>query len=200
MADIYLKRTKIIDGEYWQLVGIRNVRPEERSGLSILAQEYQIVSGDIGTSRETVDKKLSGLRGEMEADGHRLHYLEAEARRKADSYALASSILEKKIEPWIGVDLDGTLAKHLDGEFDPEKIGEPVPAMLRRVKRWLKSGKRIKIFTARAAEQGNTKPIKAWLKQHGLGDLEITNEKDPGCIKFWDDRAVAVEQDTGKRA
>jgi hypothetical protein len=120
--------------------------------------------------------------------------------RLPESYALAASLLEKKIEPWIGCDLDGTLAKHLDGKFDPEKIGEPVPAMLRRVKRWLKSGKKVKIFTARAAEKASIQPIKDWLKQHGLEGLEVTNEKDPGCIKFWDDRAVAVEQDTGKVA
>lgn len=119
-------------------------------------------------------------------------------RRLPESYQLAAQVLEKKYDSWIGVDLDGTLAKHVDAKFDKEKIGEPVKRMVDRVKRWLKDGKTVKIFTARAAEKENIPPIKAWLKEIGLGDLEITNVKDPGMTELWDDRAVEVEKDTGK--
>jgi hypothetical protein len=49
---------------------------------------------------------------------------------------------------WIGVDLDGTLA-HYDGWKGADHIGEPIPAMVERVKRWLAEGKTVKIFTAR---------------------------------------------------
>jgi len=118
--------------------------------------------------------------------------------RYEESYRLASDLLEKKIEPWIGVDLDGTLAKTVKGTFDPEKIGPPVAKMAERIRRWRKAGKTVKIFTARASEKKNLAPIKAWLKKHGLGDLEVTNEKDPGMTELWDDRAVEVIKDTGE--
>ena len=38
--------------------------------------------------------------------------------------------------PWIGVDLDGTLAKH-DLWVSKHHIGKPVPQMMKRVKRWI---------------------------------------------------------------
>lgn len=49
---------------------------------------------------------------------------------------------------WIGVDLDGTLAMY-DGFKGPEHIGDPVPKMLERVKKWLAEGREVRIFTAR---------------------------------------------------
>lgn len=110
-----------------------------------------------------------------------------------------------KIEPWIGVDLDGTLAKQDDSKpYDSERIGEPIKPMLDRVKEWVKAGKKVKIFTARADDEIAVNAIKAWLKKHDpddeydLNDLEVTNLKDPGMIEFWDDKAVAVEKNTGK--
>ena len=103
---------------------------------------------------------------------------------------------EKEYAPWIGVDLDGTLAKELP-EFDPEKIGEPLAPMMRLVKMWIRKGKTVKILTARAANSANVPPIKAWLKQHGLEGVEVTNEKDPGMTEIWDDRAVEVERNVG---
>src|SRR5574343_703797 len=49
---------------------------------------------------------------------------------------------------WVAVDLDGTLAK-FDGNFSRWDIGEPVPAMLDRVKQWLAQGRDVRILTAR---------------------------------------------------
>jgi hypothetical protein len=100
-------------------------------------------------------------------------------------------------ESWIGVDLDGTLAKHTEWKGS-KHIGEPIPLMVARVRRWLNDGKNVKIFTARADDEVSVNAIKAWLKEHDLPDLEITNLKDRHMTKMWDDRAVAVEKNTGE--
>ena len=104
---------------------------------------------------------------------------------------------QPQIEPWIGVDLDGTLA-HYDGFKGEDHIGEPVPAMLDRVKKWLEAGKKVKIMTARVSFPGAEGYIKDWLKEIGLPDLEITNVKDPGMEEIWDDRAIQVVKNTGE--
>jgi hypothetical protein len=99
--------------------------------------------------------------------------------------------------PWIGVDLDGTLAKYIDWR-GIEHIGDPVPLMFERVKNWLKQGKTVKIFTARASDPKAVPYIKSWLQIHGLPDLEVTNCKDHDMVETWDDRAIPVEHNTGK--
>lgn len=98
---------------------------------------------------------------------------------------------------WIGVDLDGTLAKY-NGWKGMEHIGEPVIPMMLRVQKWLSEGKTVKIFTARACVPEAVPHIKAWLSSHNLGDLEITNIKDFGMIELWDDRCVQVIPNTGE--
>lgn len=97
---------------------------------------------------------------------------------------------------WIGVDLDGTLAKELP-EFDISKIGDPVPPMIKKVKQWIGDGWTVKIFTARATHFGATGVIQRWLKQHGLPKLAVTNTKDPGMIVLYDDRSVRVMKNRG---
>lgn len=104
---------------------------------------------------------------------------------------------------WIGVDLDGTLARY-DGWKGVDHIGEPVPAMMARVRKWLEQGKTVKIFTARVAvhptdRDAIIKPIYAWMEKHGLPRLEVTNVKDFAMIELWDDRCVQVEFNTGRR-
>ncbi len=110
---------------------------------------------------------------------------------------------------WIGVDLDGTLAQY-DGWKGPEHIGAPIPAMVDRVKRWLSDGREVRVFTARAwvllgsAEQqaegqSIVKAIDAWCAQHIGQTLPVTCIKDFGMIELWDDRAVQVEANTGRR-
>lgn len=111
---------------------------------------------------------------------------------------MAQQIVHRLLESeWIGVDLDGTLAKAVPGEFDKNEIGEPVPAMMKKIKQAIGSGKTIKIFTARAVDKENIPPIKAWLKKHGLPALEVTNEKDPQMTELWDDRAREVTKNKG---
>lgn len=105
---------------------------------------------------------------------------------------------------WIGVDLDGTLAFY-DCWRSPHHIGEPVPAMAARVKRWVAQGREVRIFTARVS--GPPDEVKTfrgvlanWLHRHGLPDLAVTNAKDYGMVELWDDRAVQVIPNTGRRA
>lgn len=96
------------------------------------------------------------------------------------------------------VDLDGTLAKR-QSPFNPLTVGEPVPKMVAAVKVELKKGRTVKLFTARAStmDAAAEKAIKTWLKEQGLGALEITCEKKPEMGELWDDRARQVEVDTG---
>lgn len=101
---------------------------------------------------------------------------------------------------WIGVDLDGTLAQYY-GWVGIEYIGDPIPSMLSRVKIWLEEGRTVKIFTARVCREPElvTKHIHEWCAKHGLPALEVTNVKDFGMIELWDDRAIQIEPNTGRR-
>ena len=106
----------------------------------------------------------------------------------------------KEGQPWIGVDLDGTLARY-EGYKGAEVIGSPVPAMVDRVKRMLAEGKNVKIFTARISEDptGRAKAaIEAWAHQYIGEALPVTDVKDAHMTQMWDDRAVQVERNTGR--
>lgn len=103
------------------------------------------------------------------------------------------------MDHWIGVDLDGTLAQYAGWTADGYPIGDPIPAMWDRVYSWLKEGKVVKIFTARASEEHQIPKIKEWFKKHSLPDLEITNVKDYWMTELWDDRAHRVEWNTGRQ-
>jgi hypothetical protein len=105
------------------------------------------------------------------------------------------------VSGWIGVDLDGTLATYGDWK-GPNHIGEPIPAMIERVKQWLEEGLEVRIFTARVwgeKRQSIIKPIEDWCLEHIGQVLPITCEKDYGMIELWDDRCVQVEINTGRR-
>jgi hypothetical protein len=105
---------------------------------------------------------------------------------------------------WIGVDLDGTLA-HYDGWKGVEHIGEPIPAMVERVKRWCAEGKEVRIFTARVGPRQTKNDISDarcaiadWCWKHLGFELEVTHEKDLKMYELWDDRSVCVERNTGR--
>jgi len=117
---------------------------------------------------------------------------------------------------WIGVDLDGTLAYYEKGDYHkkgPTFIGEPIPKMVERVKKWLEEGMEVRIMTARAlppmailSQLGVTareyakieEAIAEWCLLHIGRVLPITCVKDYDMIELWDDRAVAVQTNTGK--
>ena len=97
---------------------------------------------------------------------------------------------------WIGVDLDGTLA--ISGPTQDElSIGKPVPLMLMRVQYWLRTGRMVKIFTARAGDSHQVSNIHKWCVRHGLPPLPVTCTKDSEMIALWDDRAVGVVTNLG---
>lgn len=105
------------------------------------------------------------------------------------------------------VDFDATLATYEKFE-GPDILGEPVPAMVERVKGWLKEGRDVRIFTARASSDGTPKrnleathaanAIRSWCKLHLGQELPITTQKTWETDEIWDDRAVQVEKNTGK--
>jgi hypothetical protein len=103
---------------------------------------------------------------------------------------------------WIGVDLDGTLAEY-HGWKGIRHIGPPVPAMLERVNGWLREGVEVRIFTARVSRRSQrqiaVQAIGNWCERHGLPRLQVTNIKDFQMIELWDDRAVRVEINVGRR-
>lgn len=98
---------------------------------------------------------------------------------------------------WIGVDLDGTLAEY-KGWRGPNHIGPPIRRMRLRVVRWLAEEKDVRIFTARTED--SYPAIRRWcIRQFGR-ELPITNVKDFAMVALWDDRAVQVIPNTGRRA
>lgn len=104
---------------------------------------------------------------------------------------------------WIAADLDGTLAMY-DGWRGAGHIGPPVPAMVARVQAWLAAGQQVRIFTARVSGAADIieverAAIEAWCAEHNIGQiLPITSETDYLCRALYDDRAVAVEANTGR--
>ena len=111
-------------------------------------------------------------------------------------------------QPWIGVDLDGTLAFY-ESFSGPYHIGEPIKPMVNRIIAWISQGKMVKIFTARVTEgcfnkdgtpydvQLVVKNIQDWCETHIGHKLEVTNVKDFAMTELWDDRAVRVAKNKG---
>lgn len=104
---------------------------------------------------------------------------------------------------WIGIDLDGTLA-YYDRWRGIEHVGAPIEAMVQRVRDWAAENRPMKIFTARVCVPEPERSmviqhIHDWLESHGLPILEVTNIKDFAMIELWDDRAVQVQINTGRR-
>jgi hypothetical protein len=105
------------------------------------------------------------------------------------------------------VDFDGTLAKHyMDDEhlYVPGKVGDPIPVMVARVRRWLAAGDDIIIFTARVHPRNGefevfeaTEAIQDFCRENFGKVLQVTCMKDPEFSEFWDDKAIRVETDTG---
>lgn len=104
---------------------------------------------------------------------------------------------------WVGFDLDGTLAVH--GEWKGiNHFGAPIQANIDRLKLLIAKGYTCKIMTARVCRTGSdeaelaTRAIQNWLAKQGLPRLEVTCVKDYAMMYLVDDRAVAVESNTGR--
>ena len=104
-----------------------------------------------------------------------------------------SSDPRKESRGWIGVDLDGTLA-HYDHHRGVDFVGAPIESMVKRVRKWLREGRDVRLFTAREPHP----VIRRWMKEH-LGEvLPITHTKDRFMQMLVDDRAVNARRNTGE--
>lgn len=113
------------------------------------------------------------------------------------------SMSSSSSKKWIGVDFDGTLAEY-KGYANIKQPGQPVKAMVDRVKGWLEQGITVKIFTARVCSLQSKEEIAAqraliedWCEEHLGQKLEVTNEKDFFMTELWDNRAVGVLENRG---
>jgi len=112
---------------------------------------------------------------------------------------------------WMGVDFDGTLAQY-DGKAGADEMGEPIPLMVMRVRKWIAEGKDVRVFIARvnpdvgdgSEEERKVyvsnclRAIEGWCLKHLGKILPVTHQKDFQMIESYDDRAVTVERNTGK--
>lgn len=116
--------------------------------------------------------------------------------------------MSNKTRGWIGVDLDGTLARY-DKFLGLHVIGEPIRLMVDRVKAWLNEGRDVRIMTARVS-QSIYRPraedvfrtvcaIEDWCELHIGQRLKVTCIKDFEMTELWDDRAVQVVPNLGVR-
>lgn len=110
---------------------------------------------------------------------------------------------------WFGVDLDGSLA-YWDRSRGPEHIGEPIMPMVERVREWLANGREVRIITARVYFEPNNAEAQAYVAKTILAiqdwcmgyfgvALPITCSKDQHMLEIWDDRAIQLERNTGRR-
>jgi hypothetical protein len=100
------------------------------------------------------------------------------------------------MKPWVGVDLDGTLA-HYEG-WKGGSIGEPVERIVALVRALPRNDLDVRIFTARADTPQQVIAVQDWCREHLGSKLAVTNVKDYGCLYVIDDRAVSVEANTGQ--
>lgn len=113
---------------------------------------------------------------------------------------------------WIGVDFDGTIQYRAVG-VESTTLGEPIPAMIDRIKDWRSKGMKVKIVTARVSDspsryvqakdvpryvEEQRKILSEWCVEHIGEVLEITAQKDAYMYHLYDDRAVTIERNTGK--
>jgi hypothetical protein len=116
-------------------------------------------------------------------------------------------------EPTIAVDLDGTLAQYHPGDWKgPLVIGPPIPLMKSKVERWIREGKKVKIWTARVARSLGPRvdgvqveeiegTIWNWLEENIKGwekIVAVSAEKTYLDIELYDDRAHHILLNTGE--
>jgi len=110
---------------------------------------------------------------------------------------------ESDNEEWFGIDFDGTLATY-DEWRGPGHVGKPIQKSINFVKGLLKSGRKVKIFTARVSnpdeEDEAREAIRDFCRKHFGKTFPITNEKDPQMIGLLDDKLdmKKVKQNTGE--
>lgn len=99
---------------------------------------------------------------------------------------------------WLALGLDGALATSTaEGLRGP--IGPPVYNTVQRLKDWIEHRNlTVKILTPRAATEEGANAVRAWLKENGLPELEVTHAKDLQMVEFWSAHCVQVISNTGQ--
>jgi hypothetical protein len=109
---------------------------------------------------------------------------------------------------WVGVDLDGTLAKY-DGMPADGSIGEPIPNVVAAVKGLLEKGIEVRIVTARAQSKDDlhqnvpaldfqeVEKVQDWCEKNIGKRLPVIFWKDYQMIELWDDRAIQFIKNEG---
>lgn len=111
--------------------------------------------------------------------------------------------MSTKLKGWIGFDFDGTLAEY--GTFKGHDVlGNPIPEAVAKLKAIRAYGVEVRIFTARVSDPDSrararvTAAIEDWCLQHLGEKLRVTNVKDYDMWCLYDDRAIAMEKNTGR--
>ena len=105
---------------------------------------------------------------------------------------------------WIGFDIDGTLAIDLPNRSNDTEIGEPIQPMVDKARELINQGKDVRIFSARAFQPDLYlrtdvyHAIRKWCIKHIGRPLPIVYYKDHNLDWYYDDKAIAVEYNTGK--
>jgi len=94
---------------------------------------------------------------------------------------------------WTGVDFDGCLATY-HGFKGEDHVGEPIESMVKKVRKWIREGRDVRLFTARKPSP----VLRRWMRDHLGVILPITNVKDHHMQVLYDDRVVGVERNTGR--
>ena len=106
-----------------------------------------------------------------------------------------------KYQHWVAMDLDGTLA-YYDYWRGYKHIGKIIPKakklLLEEIENGIKNNYIVKIFSARACVPEHKQYVEQWLKDNGLPELEVTNIKDHGMRRLYDDRAIQIKRNTGE--
>lgn len=102
----------------------------------------------------------------------------------------------------IAVDFDGTLAEYEGWAKQGHIIGKPIKPMVDNIKRWLKKGYKVSIFTARLSHSELESAqaiqlISKFLLENGLPILPITCMKMYWFTHFVDDKAYHAELNKG---
>jgi len=171
--------------------GVPPAKVQVRTGVTVKMPDGRtgVVKGI--SPRGDVEVKFA-TGGRARAHSSQVQIVDSQASSQAPDHAAGT----------IYVDLDRTLAQA--GHFQGKKhIGKPEPAMVNRIKQDLADGKKVKIFTARVANDDDgvaRRAIEQWCQLH-LGEvLPVTNKKMQDVGEILDDRAFHVKPNTGKLA
>ena len=107
-------------------------------------------------------------------------------------------------EPWVGFDLDGTLAHYESGWAGVGVIGDPIARMVDLLQEYRAAEQNVAIVTARISGSDHIVAhralmnIEVWCATHLGVVLPVTCRKDYGMMTLYDDRAKQVTPNTGR--